>query len=240
MKQKQIMQYLVSLMLAVFILSGTARAEELRVVYDNFPPLSYEVDGKVQGVAVDMMNEACERLGFEPVYIHRPFARALMEVEIGKADCVMSVYKSEERKKFMHYPEEGLVKDAIILLVRKGMPKRVHSLETVESTVGAVRKYYYGEGILERLGDKVSLVNSSQTLYKMFSEGRYHLLLGNKQTSSYYIDELDLDSMIDYTVTIESMYCYVAFSKRIGRGKELADRFGEEFAKMRREKIRAH
>ena len=130
-----------------------ALSEELRFGYENYPPLTYEENGQPQGISIDLVREASRRLGFIPVFVNRPFARLLNEVQHGDIDCVMDVYKSPEREVYLYYPTSFVNPDQILLYVNSASGLDIRSFNDVgERKVGVVRGYFYGTGRIGTAG----------------------------------------------------------------------------------------
>lgn len=216
----------------------SAEAEKLRVAYINYPPFNYPSDGEASGIAVDLVREVCARLGLEPVFIQLPFARLLYEMRAGEVDCAANVYWSAERSKYLYYVPFSFIQEEMAVYVKKGSGLQVETVDDlVGHAVGAVRGYHYGEGVLEKLGSDVVFVKDSHTLYKMLTEGRFDVALGNRYGGAAVLNEIGSREKVFIAFSLAREPFYVAFSRKMGdRGKTLARHFAQEMEAIAKER----
>lgn len=93
-------------LLAVFLLTGTVRAETITFATDaTWPPMEFvDANGQVAGFAIDYMNAAGKEAGFTPVFKVVAWDGIFAGLATGKFDAVCSsVSITEERKKVMGF-----------------------------------------------------------------------------------------------------------------------------------------
>lgn len=221
----------------LFVLCAPARGEQLRFGYDEFYPLTYTEDGRASGETIDLLREACRRLGHEPVFKRMTFARLLESTKTGMVDAMASAFRTRERTEYLYFSPDGQGVDRVSLYVYMGYAKSLRSLDDITTeTVGAVRGYFYGEGVLEALGDNVRYVKDSKTLFKMVAERRFEAVLVNSLNLQHFYRELKLEFRIRKAFEVTSFAFHTAFSKTLGpRGQELATAFGREMQAIRKE-----
>ena len=84
-------------------------AEPLRIVTLEQPPVQYEEQGVIKGIAVDIVREVFGRMQ-QPVTLKvYPFARSLHIIRKGGADAIFAIVKNPERELFLDYPDEVLI-----------------------------------------------------------------------------------------------------------------------------------
>ncbi|WP_229591990.1 substrate-binding periplasmic protein [Pseudodesulfovibrio sediminis] len=218
----------------------SVRAEELRFVYENFPPLTYINDaGEARGQSIELVREACRRLGVEPHFIWQPFIRALDSVKYGFVDAIIDVFRNASREEYLYYSESGETADAVVLYMNAKnayVPRTLSDIGT--SSVGAVRGYYLGKGVHDLLGEKISYVKDSETLCHMILLGRIQFAIGNSLAMEYYKKESGRFSRVKVAFIVERVAYHLAFSKTLGRrGQVLADMFGQEIDRIRAERM---
>jgi len=216
----------------IFILSGLlpvyiAQAEELVFAYDNYPPLAYVENGQAQGASIDLVREACELLGHEPVFVMQPFVRGLDSVQFGSVDALIDVYYTPERAKYVYYPKMGKYADSVVVFVNKSVKQKPKSLADLAGhDVGAVRGYYLGKGVKEALGSSLHYVKDSKILYAMLNEGRLDCVIGNYLGGELYLKKLGVFSRFESAFVVEDLEYHLAFSRILGpKGQVLADEF---------------
>jgi polar amino acid transport system substrate-binding protein len=71
----------------------------MKLNYFRYPPLSWEVNGKVRGILVDVLNEALQnRMGIKVTHHEFPWKRAQLMVRYGNADRFTTAPTPERRE----------------------------------------------------------------------------------------------------------------------------------------------
>lgn len=81
----------------LFLCSCTKQPEQalprLVIGYDNYRPYSYfDEDGEPAGITMEIAREACQRLGYEPVFTEIDWDRKDSYLESGEIDCVWGCF----------------------------------------------------------------------------------------------------------------------------------------------------
>ncbi len=218
--------------------SSPVKAEELVIGYDDFPPLTIKRNGIAQGPLIDLIREACLRMGHTAVFVNRPFARLLMDAEMGRVDAMTSAFWAKDRAKYLYYPSQSPIVDEILVYSRKEANKSYQSLEDLKgSNLGAVRGYFYGEGVLEALEGHVEFVKDSDTLYRMLGEGRFESILSYKLSGGYQLKRLNIEDDVHVSLVFKTLPYYTVFSKKLGqRGQELAESLTQQMVEIMNER----
>ena len=89
-----------------FSFSAGATAQTVRVSVDEkFPPFVEVVDGKVQGLAVDLLNAAAQRAGLRIEYLPVPFKETQSALLDGRADATYPLAVNPTRKETFDFSE---------------------------------------------------------------------------------------------------------------------------------------
>lgn len=235
---KGIRSLLPAAIVLITLFLGQAWAMELRFGYDEYPPLSYTVDGEAMGISIQLVREASERLGIEPVFVHQPFIRLLVSVREGTLDSMVDLYETPERAKFLYFAERSATSEHIHLYVPRDNPARIETLEDAKlHSVGAVRGYYYGELVDDELRDKLYMVKDCRVLYGMLLEGRFDAVVGNSMAARHYMGEqLDRGEIVP-VLDLARLDYHVVFSKTLGsKGQRLAELYAEEISRILHER----
>ena len=89
---------------------------------------------------MERVREICRRIGITPVFVERPFARALFEAQTGEIDCIVSVFKFAEREKYLYFPSIKSFSDEMVVFVYEASGLKPQSLEDLKGhRVGAMR-----------------------------------------------------------------------------------------------------
>lgn len=75
----------------------------------HYPPYIYEESGSLKGVAVEIIQEVFSRMN-QPINISvLPWARAIKQIQSNQADGIFTIYKTEDREKFVDFSLEPLL-----------------------------------------------------------------------------------------------------------------------------------
>jgi polar amino acid transport system substrate-binding protein len=241
MKHRVFSLLAVALVLAVVAgvpLSGShARADELRLVYEDFLPFEYLQDGKAQGESVALIRQVCAKLGLIPVFLHRPWVRAMDDVLTGHADGIFSLYRSEERDRSLLFAQQPLAQDETVVFVARD-DLRPESLEDLAGLrVGVVRGHHNGPGVVERIPGALHLFKDVRTLFAMLCEGRIDAALVTRGPGEHILKQLECGHRARVVMVLARMPLYIAFSRLDEvRGRWLAEAFSRELARMAAER----
>jgi polar amino acid transport system substrate-binding protein len=219
------------LLLPPVVLSGKpAWAETLRFGYDEYPPLSYTVDGEARGRTIGLIREASRRLGIEPVFVSQPFVRLFISVKEGVIDSMVDLYKTPERSKFLFFADRSATSERVVVYVRADSGVRIARLEDIgKYRVGAVRGYYYGESVDQAMQSRFEMVRDCKVLYGMLREGRFDAVVGNSLAAEHYMGKEIAQGEILPVLELAHLDYHVAFSRTLGeRGRVLADLYARE------------
>ncbi|MBU4193241.1 MAG: transporter substrate-binding domain-containing protein [Pseudodesulfovibrio sp.] len=221
------------LALSVLLVGGQVLAEEVRLVYEDFPPFEYQQDGEAQGESVALIRQVCAELGLTPVFMHRPWARALDDVRTGHADGIFSLFRSEERERSLIFAQQPLAHDETVVFVARGdlHPESLEDLAGLR--VGLVRGHHYGSGVVERIPGSLQLFKDVRTMFAMLCEGRIDAAMVARSPGEHFLKQLDCGDQVREVLVLAQMSLHIAFSRLDeAHGKRLAEAFSRELARM--------
>ena len=98
---------LLMLSLASLLISQSAMAEgvKLRIVTQDFPPYAERVDGKVTGIATEIVLMVCHKMQAHCDIKLLPWRRAILELRQGSAHAGFVMGITPERKQWLHFSE---------------------------------------------------------------------------------------------------------------------------------------
>jgi polar amino acid transport system substrate-binding protein len=231
MKHCALWMRVASLALAVLLFGAPARADQLRLVYEDFPPFEYMERGEARGECVELVRRVCQRLGLTPVFLHRPWARAMDDVRVGHVDGIFSLFRTADRARAMHYADTPLAYDETVVFVADAR-LRPESLDDLTGLrVGAIRGYYYGLGVAEQLPVDTDRFKDMETLLRMLGEGRIDAAVATRRSGEYVLARLGYAAEVRVALVLARLPLYIAFSRSDdARGRRLAEAFGRELA----------
>lgn len=221
---------LLAFLVPVILWAGPVRAETILFGYDEYPPLSYTVDGEARGRTIGLIREASKRLGIEPVFVSQPFVRLLVSVKEGTVDSMVDLYETPERAKFLFFAARSATSESVSVYVRAGSGVRISGLEDIPKyKVGAVRGYYYGELVDGKMMSGFRMVKDCKVLYFMLLEGRFDAVVGNSLAAEHYMESEIARGEVLSVLELAHLDYHVAFSRTLGsRGRKLADLYARE------------
>ncbi len=212
-------------------------AAPLQVVTLQQPPLEYEEDGVIKGIAVEIVKEVFARMQ-QPITLNLyPFARALTMLKAGEADAIFAIVKNQEREEFLNYPSEALIDQTGTLFVRKDAQIQFDGdLRALSAyRFGILRAATYGpqwedainSGVISKVEE---VADYRQNVLKLVNN-RVDIMIGPRLSLLYVIKELGYqDAVRELSPPIEVVPTYLTFSKT-----RVAPETIEEFARILKE-----
>lgn len=223
------------------LFGGLACAESLRIVTLHYPPYEYREDGRIKGIATELVREAFHRMNVEITIELLPWSEALDAVRTGKADAIYTAFKTKERKQFLTYPENMLVGQMTALFVLESAnityAGDLNALR--DKTFSVVRKISYGDKFdaavaAGKLKNFHISMNGEESV-DAFLSGKADILVSNELEARTILKKrnaLHLVKMLE--PPLQQVPSYLAFSKASGKA-HLADEFSDALDEMKRD-----
>jgi len=206
------------------IAAGVSFAADLKVASLDYPPFQYQEQGKVKGIAADIVKELFKRLD-QPIKINfYPFPRAIKNIQAGKSDVIFTFYHKKEREKFADYSKEALVDQTISLFVHQDSPI------VYDGDLSKLNKYKFGlvrfsygrifdEAVEKKVITRISYVSKMSLNMKKFLSRRFDILPSDRWVAYYYyyskanLEESKAITIKELKPPIQSFPAYMGFSK---------------------------
>ena len=197
---KRIVTIALSLLIALTVYGQAGESGNKLVLgtVDNFPPFAYEVDGKLTGIDIDVLNEAAKRIGVEVRINAYPWIRVMKSVENGTIDGGFAAFRTREREKFCLYTEI-LHFEEFQLFVRKGNEFRYSDIsELYGKTIGKDRGVFVGDEFEQAAKEgKIRLKEVSDmnmpNMRKLLNAGRLDAAIGDLGVMMYHFKSLGIE-----------------------------------------------
>lgn len=221
--------------LACAVLPRGAAADALRCVSLDYPPLiQKDADGRVHGLAVDIVSQVLLRMGHTLSVEVLPWGRSLALVKLGQRDCIFTIFESPERAAFLDFSRQSLLPQIIYFYARSGAaPAFDGTLAALKGrAVGTVLKMHYGARFEAARADlEIREVSTLEQNFRKLALGRIDLTLSNLYTASYTLANVSPPAIAAHIIqlpqAIDSVPSYIAFPKA-GRHTPLRARFDLE------------
>lgn len=220
---------------------ATVEEKKLDFVTLEYPPFEYYDNGEVKGIAVDIVKEACKRLGYNKVTITvLPFERALVMVKEGQADGIFTCYKTLEREEFLDYSQEVLINQSTSLFALKDSKIEFDGdLSKLKNyTIGVAENISLGSIFDKAVKDRIVNVEASgderSNMEKLLAK-RIDFFASSRYVALYICKNLGkADELKEYRPIIQDIPSYIGFSKKRPL-TEIRKKFDKTIADMKKD-----
>lgn len=197
------------------------------VYYDSYRPRSWDDNGKMRGILVDVIDEAIgKRLGIPVTHDGYPWKRAQLMVREGAADAFVTM-PTQERRIYTNIGEEPVIEFALRIVTRKNHQK-AKDMESITS-IEQLRDYkvadYLGNGWAKRNLKEVNVqwLPESDKIFPFLIDGRADIIVASKRTI-YEMKRLGYDSQLK---VLPNKLSSVSFHMCVGKGSPYKDRLND-------------
>ncbi len=159
-------------------------ADVVRLGAFNYPPFYHEENGKIDGIAVDLVHELFGRMHMKTSLTMYPLTRALKYAKEGRLDGVMILIKTKERASYLEYTAPVMTVRGLIWSKADngGCGVDFNRLEDLKSyKIGVTLGYSYGQAMDDLLKTmRVEAVASDYLNYKKLLANRIDIFPGNE------------------------------------------------------------
>lgn len=178
-----------------------ADMENLKMVYiEDYPPLSWEENGVVTGISIDVLTEALQnRMGIQVTHNVYPWKRAQVMVETGEADGFITL-PTDQRRAYTNVCEETVFSADFTLFVNPANP-RIEGLQQVR-TIADLQEFkvghIIGSGWAEQAfkGMDVDWAATSESNMRKLAAGRIDAFVINSFVGNWLIKTLELKGKV--------------------------------------------
>lgn len=212
-----------------------AKPQPLRILTEDYPPLNYLENGQLAGASYEILVLVYKQLGLElPKIEVLPWARAYKHAQSNKPVMLFTMSRTPAREDMFQWA--GRTHTSRIHLIShtdSGIESYDPSQQHDQRVVAVLSDI--SQIAIEELGypkDKIDLVDSNETLFRIFANNRAKLFSAATSPLKNAIDQgLISEGSVRYlTVTRESL-AYFAFSKAVD--PEFVALFQEALDQMR-------
>ncbi len=221
---------LCSVLLFWLFCSGMARGESLKLVAFQYPPLVYQQQGAVTGIATRIVRAVFSDLGIDIDIEILPWPRALQYLEHGQADGVFTIFRNPRREQYLLYPDQPLIVQTISLYANNDSPVQFSGqlAELQPYRIGITRAVSYGRRFDRAARETLSgitVVNDEESKFMLLARRRVDLVVSSTGIADFYLNRLGLQDQISrIPVVIERVPSYLAFSRK-SSGNRLMKQF---------------
>lgn len=217
-----------SFLLLTFTMAGFASAGELdgiTFLTENSPPLNFEKDGKVSGIAVDLLDVILKKTGANATVADvqlLPWANGYKQVQDTPDTCLFSMARTEERETLFKWAGPIMPLRVVVLAKKGGNVSITSAADLGKYTYGVVRddvgmQLLQGAGVPEA---NLDITSDNEANAKKLEAGRVDAWAFIETAAMATIKETGLDPA-NYEVAYvlkELPLCY-AFNKNTADAK---------------------
>jgi len=217
------------------LFSMNAVAAEVTIVAAEYSPYEFIENGNWVGIDVDIVREALKRLGHTMVIEDVPWKRCLYMMEHGAAEGILSIFITEERAKFLYYPNDNLSFEKNVIFAHEESDIVINSLDDLKGkSLGTRSEFSYGEQFDKFQGLTKDESLSTEMLLQKFDKDRTELIIGNDLVITHLNKRLGLRP-IKVVFVVSEDPLFIGFSKANPMGKELQDGFNKVLPEMKKD-----
>jgi polar amino acid transport system substrate-binding protein len=214
---------------ALFASTVSAQTKPLRIgAEDDWAPFSSGVNGKPEGMAVDMVRAIFAEAGIAIELLALPYARCMDEAKSGQiAGCFDTLPDAQLRQDYLFHAKP-LFSDPIIILTRQNNPAKTMSAAGLSGqTVIITNGYTYGDAFEANKSVRRMVAGKDINTLRMLEAGRgeYALVYSRIARRLLRGPAQDMADKVKSLGTLEDANLYISFSRQAPGIAEIVARF---------------
>lgn len=208
-------------LLSIFLFTASATASKLTFVSDQFPPYYYEANSETKGLQYELATHVFKKMRkpFEIQFM--PWKRALMVAESFKADGIFGLRKTDQRKRWLIYPDEPLMVVKTVIFSRKDDNFEYTGINSLAGKkVGIIKGYTYGKSFDKSNLFKKEEVSSLNLNFLKLVAGRIDFVAAYKAVGVHTMGQMNLTDKISFSSeSVNIVPIFIGFTKKPGNVK---------------------
>lgn len=229
------MKKLLTAILLVLGITFDVLAGSLRVVANQWPPY---VDQSMpqKGMAIEIVEAAFKRAGYQHTIRIETWTRALEGLEIGIYDVAGAVWKTPEREKILIFSDPYWI-NQIKFIKKKGLKADFNNLGNLSGyLIGTLRDYAYDEAFVNsKTLIKIPQNHMIQNLLKL-RQGDIDITLGDENAIRYELNQYMKGSISEFEFLqkpLASRGLHIAVSKQNTKAAKIIADFNQVIRAMK-------
>ncbi|UTW59740.1 transporter substrate-binding domain-containing protein [Kordiimonas sp. SCSIO 12603] len=203
----------------------------MRLIATHVPPyFNYADDGSVSGIGADILKAAGKNCNIQIELSNHTWARALRHAEMGHADAIAPLAKTNGRDKTYIFSEQPIftLDMAVFTLKENKQPISTDLRELYGKTIGTIRNVYISEAFevaKKQKRFKLAARERYDAMALSISRNRLYAFVGDRRMGEYGVSLQGLeDKVVASEQSLNMMPVYLAYSRKAGR-TELYSKF---------------
>lgn len=221
--------------LALLLGLGQARADDnLRIAISDWPPY-VETTAPSQGLAIEIVRTALDRIGYDMALTDEPWSRTLEGATIGVYDALAAAWYNPQRGRLFLFSQPYLINE-IKFIKRRGSPFQFRTMDDLRGQViGIVKDYAYDDRFDQARGLTRFVNNHVLENLLLMLQGQVDVTLDDERVLSYEIDQYMANSRDRFEILPEPFarrgLCF-AMSRQHPKAREIIRNFDAEIREM--------
>jgi len=179
--QKKIKIFSLLIIIVLLGIVQTAKAQELTIFVDSWPPYNFMKNHKVVGISTELIEAALQKANIQYKLVERPFKRALETVKSTPFTMLYTVARIPQREDEFAWIGPLHPRKVYLFKLKGRTDIQINELGDIKKyrtgvlLGGSVEQFFISNG----LTDDYYLVNYSEQLLKMLLIGRLDLIPGD-------------------------------------------------------------
>lgn len=193
----------------------SALAAQLQLYTEEYRPLSFYDNGKLTGMAVEVVEQLVQRTGTSAAIQVVPWTRGYHQVQHEADSGLFSIVRTARREALFQWVGP-IALGHTSFYARRGAGLNVRSLKDVErfSTVAVPKQWYSYEYLSDQGLKNLYGVPTPQHMTKMFKHGRIELLVASSLALDDMLAEQGMKAEdVELQFTLMGTNSYIAFSR---------------------------
>ena len=201
-----------SILIATLLLISL-NAFSMILAYVDFPPYSWQENGRAKGVQIQIVNSIFKNAHIELELIYLPFKRAYQDVKEGKIDGLFNFYQTPERMQWFDY-SASFIKNPLVIFKKNNRQIDINNLQGLK--VGVMRGYTYGNEFDNNSTFTRYIIDSHKSAFLLLKKNRIDIYPCDYRVGNWHIEKLSLQNEIDsITKPLKIMDGHIGFTKGV-------------------------
>lgn len=199
---------------ALLLASTISSAANFKIMTEDYPPYNYMKEGKITGLATEVVQEIAKKIGHPADIELLPWARGYGLIQQQEGMILYSMTRTEAREKLFKWVGP-IASNKWVLFAKKGSgitvatladAKKVEKIGTYKDD--AAEMFLKAEGF----ANLDSVVDDMQNVPKLIA-GRINLWIVGELQGIYKAKEKGVNDQIEKILDVQDTQLYIAFSK---------------------------
>ena len=210
--------------------------------WSDMPPYAFkDAQGTIQGLHINLAQEALKRLGCSVKLVEMPWARAILDLERGKLDLLAGAANTKERESFALFSRATNSARTVMFVSRNSKWhtrfQRLSDILGTDFRLAVRRGSTYSDEYDTLLKNPefvkhLSFVTAPQSGMRMIAAGRVDGHLGDELGGLHFVKTLGLSNEVQLsTLAVSKDADHIAFSKAT-HDAAFVQRFNEALRRM--------